>query len=181
MDMLPWIALIRYHHQAHLQAAEVTPPIGMIDPPLGIIVTPDFLTVITKIGPGLVIPNPTHIPMDIGVSAIMTPIGAIPGHFTELPDIVSHTTEAQAHTTTAVTHPHCRSSSHRNFSRDDSRSWPHKSQKQHYKPAQGSSSSSQAKPWKHKDRRHKQVTIDNPPSEYYSSDDQDSDSEDDLN
>ena len=29
--------------------------------------------------------------------------------------------------------------------------------------------------------RHKQVTIDDPLSEYYSSDDQDSDSEDDLN
>ena len=36
-------------------------------------------------------------------------------------------------------------------------------------------------PWKNKDRRHKQVTIDDPPSEYYSSDEQDSDSEDDLN
>ena len=35
--------------------------------------------------------------------------------------------------------------------------------------------------WDHKDRRHKQATIDDPPSEYYSSDDQDSDSEDDLN
>ena len=32
-----------------------------------------------------------------------------------------------------------------------------------------------------KDRRHKQVKIDDPPSEYYSSDEQDSDSEDDLN
>ena len=75
---------------------------------------------------------------------------------------------------------HCRSSSYRNLSRDDSRSW-HKSQKQHYKPAQGSSSSSQATPWKHKNKRQKQVTIDDPPSEYYSSDDCDSDSEDDLN
>ena len=36
-------------------------------------------------------------------------------------------------------------------------------------------------PWKPKDRRHKQVTIDDPPSEYYSSDEQDSDSEHDLN
>ena len=77
--------------------------------------------------------------------------------------------------------PHHRSSSHRNFSQDDSRSQPHKSHKQHYKPAQASSSGSQATPWKNKDRRHKQVTIDNPPSEYYSSDDPDSDSEDDLN
>ena len=36
-------------------------------------------------------------------------------------------------------------------------------------------------PWKNKDRRHKQVTIDDPSSEYYMSDEQDSDSEDDLN
>ena len=77
--------------------------------------------------------------------------------------------------------PHHRSSSHRNLSQDDSRSQPHKSHRQHYKPAQGSSSSSQTMPWKNKDRRHKQVTIDDPSSEYYSSDDQDSDSEDDLN
>ena len=104
MDTLPWIALIKYHHQAHQHAAEVMPPIGMIGPPLGIIVTPDVLTVITKIGPGLVIPNPTHIPMDIGVAAIMTPIGAIPGHPTDLPNVASHATEAQVHTATAVTH-----------------------------------------------------------------------------
>ena len=64
-DMLPWTALIKYHHQAHQHAAEVMPLIGMIGPPLGIIVTPDVLTVITKIGPGLVIPDPTHITMDI--------------------------------------------------------------------------------------------------------------------
>ena len=31
------------------------------------------------------------------------------------------------------------------------------------------------------DRRYKQVTIDDPSSEYYSSDEQESDSEDDLN
>ena len=77
--------------------------------------------------------------------------------------------------------PHCISSSCRHFPRDDSRSRTHKSNKQHYKPAQRSSSSSQSTPWKPKDRRHKQVTIDDPPSEYYSLDEQDSDSEDDLN
>ena len=75
---------------------------------------------------------------------------------------------------------HHRSSSHRNLPQDDSRS-QHKSSKQHYKPAQRSLSNSQATPWKHKDRRHKQVTIDDPPSEYYSSDDHVSDSEDNLN
>ena len=76
--------------------------------------------------------------------------------------------------------PHCRSSSCRHFSRDDSRSRTQRSSRQHYKPAQRSSSSSQLTPWRPKDRKHKQVTIDDPPSEYYSSDEQDSDSEDDL-
>ena len=77
--------------------------------------------------------------------------------------------------------PHCRSSSCRNFSQDDSRSRTHKSNKHHYKSTERSSSSSQSTPWKPKDRRYKQVTIDDPPLEYYSSDDKDSDSEDDLN
>ena len=76
----------------------------MIGPPLGIKATPDILIVITKIGPGLVVPDPTHITMDIGVAAIMTPIGATPGHSTDLPNVVSHATEAQVHTTITVTH-----------------------------------------------------------------------------
>ena len=104
MDTLPWIPLIKYHHQAHQHTAEVTPLIGMIGHPLGIIVTPDTLTMIIKIGPELVIPNPIHITMDIGVVAIMTPIEVTPGHPTDLHNIVSHATEAQAHTATAVTH-----------------------------------------------------------------------------
>ena len=104
MDMLPWIALIKYQCQAHQHTAEVTQPIGMIGPPLGIIVTSDILTMITKIDPGLVIPDPVHIPMDIGVAAIMIPIGATQGHSTDLPDVVSHATEAHVHTATAMTH-----------------------------------------------------------------------------
>ena len=76
----------------------------MIGPPLGIIATPDVLTMITQIGTGSVISNPAHITMDIGVAAIMTPIGATPGHSTDLPNIATDATEAQVHTTTAVTH-----------------------------------------------------------------------------
>ena len=94
---------VKYHHQAHQHAIEVTPLIGMIGHPLGIIVTPDALAMIIKIGPGLVVPDPAHITMDIGVAAIMTPIEATPGHPTNLNNIVSHATEAQAHTATAVT------------------------------------------------------------------------------
>ena len=84
------MALIKYYHQAHQHAAEVTPLIGMIGHPLDIVVTPDALTMIIKIGPGLVIPDPTHIPMDIEIAAIMTPIEAASGHPTDLHDIVSH-------------------------------------------------------------------------------------------
>ena len=102
--MLPWTARIRYHHQTHWHAAEVTPPTGMIDPPLGIIATPDILTMITKIDPGLVIPNPAHITIDIGVAAIMTPLGATPGHSTDLSDAVYHATDAQVPIAIAVTH-----------------------------------------------------------------------------
>ena len=56
-----------------------------------------------------------------------------------------------------------------------------KSNKHHYKMPQRPSSSSHPTSWKPKDMKYKQVTIDDPPSEYYSSDELDSDSEDDLN
>ena len=104
MDMFPWTAQIRYLHLAHLHTAEVTPTTGVIDPPLDIIATPDILTMITRIDPGSVIPNPAHTTTGIGVAAIITPAGATPGHSTGLPDIVSHATEAQVPTTIAMTH-----------------------------------------------------------------------------
>ena len=104
MDMLPWTARIRYHHLAHWHAAGLTPMTGVIDPPLDIIATPDVHTMITRIDPGSVIPCPAHITIDIGVAAVMTPIGAAPGHSTDLPDVVSHATEAQVSTGTAATH-----------------------------------------------------------------------------
>ena len=92
-DMLPWTAQIRYHHLAHQHAIEVMPPTGMIDPPLGIIATPNVLTMITRIDQGLVIPNPAHITIDIGVAIVMTPVGTTSGHSTDLPDVVSHARE----------------------------------------------------------------------------------------
>ena len=101
--MLLQIVLTKYHHQAHQPSTEVTAPVGMLGPPLGIIATPDILTMITKIGTGSVIPNVTHITMDIGVAAIMTPIGTTPGHSTDLPNVATHAAEAQVHTATTVT------------------------------------------------------------------------------
>ena len=104
MDMLLQTALIKYHHQAHQHATEVTPLVGMIDPPLGIIATPEIPVVITKIGNGSVVPNPTHITLDIGVAALMTTTGATPDHSTDLHIITTHATEAQVHTASAMTH-----------------------------------------------------------------------------
>ena len=76
----------------------------MIDLHLGIIATPGIPTMIIEIDTGSVIPNPTHTTLDAGVTAIMTPTGATPDHFIDLHVIAFCTTEAQAHTTTAVTH-----------------------------------------------------------------------------
>ena len=128
MDMLLWTALIKYHCQ---HAAEVTPLAGVIDPPLGIISTPDIPIMITRIGTGSVVPDPTHITMDIGVAAVMTPARAAPDHSTDphIHDYSCHRSSSSyryCHDT-----PHCRSSSHRNLSQDDSRSQPHKSHRQH--------------------------------------------------
>ena len=179
MDMLPQTALIKYHLQAHQHATEVTPPVGVIDPHLGIIATTGVSTMIIEIGTGSVIPDPAHTLLDTGVTATMTPAGVAPDCFIGLHIIAPHATEAQVHTTTAVTHhitgPH------------PVEMFPEMIADLNYtNPAntitnQGSSSSSQTTPWKNKDRRHKEVTIDDSSSEYYSSDDQDSDSEDDLN
>ena len=125
-DMLPCTAQIRYHCQAHQHATEVTPPTGVIDPPLGIIATPDILTMITRIDQGLLIPNPTHITIDIGVAAIMTPIGATPRSF-HRPSQCSFSCHRSSSSYRYCRDTlHHRSSSHRNLSQDDSRS-QHKS------------------------------------------------------
>ena len=124
--------------------------------------------------------NLTLVTTDIGVVATRTPIEVTPGHSTDLPTIVSHVTGAPVPTTTAVTH--CTTDLHLIGILPEMTADLDINPKSNTtdQPA-GSSSTLQASSWKHKDKRHKQVTIDDPPSEYYSSDDNDSDSEDDLN
>ena len=102
--MLPQTALIKYHHQAHQHTTEVTPLVGMIDPPLGIIATPDIPTVIIRIGTGSVVSDPACRTMDIGVAAVMTPTGAAPDHSTDPHIVTTHATEAQVYTDTTMTH-----------------------------------------------------------------------------
>ena len=103
MDMLPQTALIKYHLQAHWHATEITPPVSMIDPHLGIIATPDIPIMIIEIGTGSFVPNPTHTTLDIGVTAVMTPIGAAPDHSIDLHIIALHAA-TQVHTATVVIH-----------------------------------------------------------------------------
>ena len=165
---------------AHWHATEVPPITGMIDPPLDIIATPDILTMITKIDPGSVIPDPAHIQTGIEVAAITTSIGVTPGHSTDLPNVVSHATEAQVPTAIVVTH-HTTDLHPIGLFPEMTADLNTNPENTTTKPAQGSPSTSQATPWKNKDKRQKQVTIDDPPSEYYSSDDHDSGSEVDLN
>ena len=104
MDMLPQTALLKYHLQAHQHTTEVTPLVGMIDSHLGIIAATGIPTMIIEIGTGSVIPDPAHTVLDTEVTAAMTPAGVAPDHFKDLHIIAPHTTEAQVHTTTTVTH-----------------------------------------------------------------------------
>ena len=181
MDTSWWIALTRYHIQTHQHDTGTTPLVDVTDQHLGIIATPGIPTMTIETGIDSVNPDLTHITLDIGVTVAVILTEAILDHFTSPYAVALCTTGAQAHTATAVTH-HITDPHHTEISPemtvDPER---HKSNRHHYKPAQRSSSSSQSTPWKPKDRRNKQVTIDDPPSEYYSSDEQDSDSEDDLN
>ena len=180
MDTSQRIGLTKYHLQAHQHNAGTTPLVDMTDQHLRIIATPGIPTVTIETGTDSVDLNPAHITLDIGVTAAVILTEAILDHFTSPHAIALHAAGGQAHTATTETHqitdPH-----HAAISPDDSRSRTHKTNRYHYKPTQRSSSSSQSTPWKLKDRRNKQVTIDDPPSEYYSSHEQDSDLEDDLN
>ena len=181
MGTLQWIALTKSHLQAHQQDAGTTTLVDMIDQHLGVIITPGITTVTIGIDTGSADLDLTPIILDIGVTVtvILTEVALDP--FT---DLMLHS--SSCHRSSSTYHycqdtPHCRSSSCRNFSRDDSRSRTCTSNKHHYKTPKRPSSSSHPMPWKPTDRKYKQVTIDDPPSEYYSSDEQDSDSEDDLN
>ena len=181
MAMSQWTAPTRFHPQAYQQDAETITLVDMIDPHLRVTTTTGITTVTIEIGTGPADLNLTPITLDIGVTVAVTLAEVALDPFTDPHAAAHHATEAQAHTITAETHHTCRSSSHRSFSRDDSRSRTHTSSKHHYKMPKRPSSSSHQTPWKSKDRKYKQVTIDDLPSEYYSSDEQDSDSEDDLN
>ena len=153
----------------------------MIDPHLEITIAIGTITMTIQTGIGLAGPDPIPAATDTGVTVTVTHQEVALDPITDPHATVHHATEVQAHTITDETPPHSRSSSCRSLSRDCSRSRPHTSHKHYHKMSTRLSPSSDQTTWKTKDRKHKQVTIDDPPSEYYSSDEQASNSEDDLN
>ena len=180
MDTSQQIALTKYYLQAHQQDAGTTPLVGITDQHLRAITTPGITTVTIGIGTDSVDLDPTYITPDIGVTVTVILTEVILDPFTYPCIIVHCATEAQAHTTTTKTH-HTADPHHAEISPEMRVDLGHTSNKHHYKTSQRSSSSLQPTPWKSKDRKYKQVTIDDPLSEYYSSDEEDSNSEDDLN
>ena len=111
MDTLQQIALTKYHLQAHQHDAGTTPLADVTDQHLGIIATPGIPTMTIETGTDSVNLYPPHITLDIGVTVTVLLAEAILDHFTGPHAITLCATEAQAHTTTAVTHhitdPHC--------------------------------------------------------------------------
>ena len=180
MGTLQWIALTKSHLQAHQQDAGTPTPVGMADQHLRVITTPGITTMTTGIGTGSVDLNLTPITLNIGVTVTVTLAEVTLDPFTG-PHTVAHcATEASAHTTTTETH-HITDPHHAGVSPEMTVDPEHANPANTIITPKRPSSSSHPMPWKPKDRKYKQVTIDDPPSEYYSSDEQDSDSEDDLN
>ena len=189
MDMLPWTAQIKYCHLVHWHTSGLTPATGPTDLPpdtvvtlvtLDITATPNTHAMTTGTDLDLVTLNPNPVTTAIGVVATRTLTEVAPDHSTDLPLTTSHVTGAPVPTATIMIHltkdlhligilPGMTADLDigpgNNITNQD----------------RGSSSTSWTPSWKPKDRRHKQVTIDDPPLEYYSSDDTDSDSDDDLN
>ena len=84
--------------------AGTTPLVGMTDQHLGIITTPGITTVTIGIGTDSVDLNPTHITLDIGVTAAMILAEVTLDPSTSPHVIAHHSTGAPTHTTTAETH-----------------------------------------------------------------------------
>ena len=104
MDTLQWIALAKYHLQAHQHDAEITPLADMTDQHLRIIATPGIPTMTIETGTDSVDPNLSPITLDIEVTIIVILAGAILDHFISLHTIAPCITGAPAHTATAMTH-----------------------------------------------------------------------------
>ena len=103
-DTLQWIALTKYHLQAHQQGTGTTPLVGITDQHLRVITTPGITTMTIRIDINSVDLDPAHIIPDIEVTVTVIPTEVVLDPFTCPHIIIHHATEAQAHTVTAKTH-----------------------------------------------------------------------------
>ena len=104
MGMLPWIAQIRYCHQAHQPTAGLTTTTGVGDFPPDITVTPDIHAMTTETDLDSVTLGLASATTTIEVVATRTLTEVTPDHSTDLPITTSHKTGALAPTTTAMQH-----------------------------------------------------------------------------
>ena len=104
MDTLQWIALTKYHLQAHQHDAEITPLTDMTDQHLRIIATPGIPTMTIETGTDSVNLDLGHITPNIGITVIVIPTEAVLDHFTNSHAAAPCITGVPVHTTTAVTH-----------------------------------------------------------------------------
>ena len=134
-----------------------------------------------EIGTGSADLDPIPIIPDIGVTVTVTLAEVTLDPITNPHATAHQATEAQAHTITNRT-PHTADPHHVGVSSEITVDLGHTHHKntitKHQQDCLPALIKQSGKP---KDRKYKQVTIDDPPSEYYSSDEQASNSEDDLN
>ena len=179
-DMSPWTAQIRYCHQVHQPATGLTPMIGVGDLPLDVTATPDAHAMTTGTDLDSVTLDPNPVTTAIGVVATRTLIEVAPNLSTDLPVTTSHVTEALVPTAIAMTH----------LTTDlhPIEILPEMTADCNTDPE--SNTTDQPKVLLPLHRHHPGIirirdtnrsTIDDPPSEYYSSNDHESDSDDDLN
>ena len=176
MAMLQQIAQTKSHHQVHLQGTEI--PILMQDADIDL-----HLAMIIETDIDLTGQDPTPAVIDTGVTVRVIHKGVAPGHITDAHTEAHNATDTQAHITIDKT-LHIEDLHHTEV-------FPHIPEiivdLDHYlaqntcitfsKPSYSSNRTA----WKNKDSKYKQVTIDDPPSEYYSSDEPSSESDEDLN
>ena len=124
MAMLQQIAPTKFQPQAYKHDGETTTLEDVTDPHLRITITIGITTMTIKIGTGSADLDLAPIIPDIGVIVTVTLTEVTLDCFTDPHTAAHHATEAQAHTVTNET-LHSRSSSHRSFSRDNSRSRTH--------------------------------------------------------
>ena len=174
MAMLWQTAQTKYHHQVHLQGTEIH--ILLQDTVIDL-----HLITITETGIGLTGQDPIPTVIDTEVTAKVIHREFTPGHITDAHTEAHCTTDTQTHTVINGT-PHIEDLHHIEVflhvpkiavDLDHVQNPCITSSKPSY--------SSNRTAWKNKDKKYKQVTIDDLPSNYYSFDEPSSESDEDLN